>query len=113
MSLMQATHTVRDAVKRHGKKVHPHLLSFLQQTGPNDRYGAKTGDALNIVDQMKVLADTFAEDKQSAIDEENRLQEMYNKLMQEKTDLLNSLIGERDQRQAVLNSVNQDIAEKE
>merc|ERR1719313_338722 len=39
--------------------------------------------------------------------------EMYTKLMQEKTELLNSLIKERDERQATLNAVNQDIAEKE
>merc|ERR1719197_2230726 len=62
---------------------------------------------------MKALGETFAADKQSAIDEENRLQELYNKLMKEKTDLLNSLIKERNDNQAVLNAVNQDIGEKE
>merc|ERR1719311_74731 len=87
--------------------------SFLQAHGPHDRYGAKTGDALNIVDQMKILQDTFVEDKQSAIDEENKLQNMHTTLMQEKTELLNSLIKERDDRQATLNTVNQEIAEKE
>merc|ERR1719327_1869740 len=84
-----------------------------QNAAQKDRYGAKTGDALNIVDQMKILQDTFVEDKQSAIDEENKLQEMYTTLMQEKTELLNSLIKERDDRQATLNAVNQEIAEKE
>merc|ERR1719313_3182452 len=39
--------------------------------------------------------------------------EMYTKLMQEKTELLNSLIKERDDKQATLNAVNQEIAEKE
>merc|ERR1719191_1456640 len=93
----------------------PDMMAMLQQDqqGPHDRYGAKTGEALNIVDQMKELQDTFAADKQSAIDEENKLQEMYTTLMQEKTELLNSLIKERDDRQATLNAVNQDIAEKE
>merc|ERR1719473_2350880 len=84
-----------------------------QDQGPFDRYGAKTGEALNIVDQMKELSDTFAADKQSAIDEENHLQKMYETLMKEKTELLNSLIKERDERQAVLNAVNQEIGEKE
>merc|ERR1719327_1012376 len=84
-----------------------------QNAAQKDRYGAKTGDALNIVDQMKILQDTFVEDKQSAIDEENKLQEMYTTLMQEKTELLNSLIKERDDNQATLNAVNQEIAEKE
>lgn len=111
MTLVQVTHKVQDAIKRHGKSVHPKLMSFLQ--GPFDRFEAKTGDALNIVDQMKVLADTFAEDKQSAIDEEARLQKMYDELMAEKTAILNSLIAERDSQQAILNAVNQDIAEKE
>merc|ERR1719506_483367 len=87
--------------------------AFLQSQENGDRYGAKTGDALNIVDQMKILQDTFVEDKQSAIDEENKLQNMYTTLMQEKTELLNSLIKERDDRQATLNAVNQEIAEKE
>merc|ERR1719421_1955448 len=62
---------------------------------------------------MKALAETFAADKQSAIDEENRLQELYNQLMKEKTDLLNSLIKERNDNQAILNAVNQEIGEKE
>merc|ERR1719311_619696 len=87
--------------------------SFLQAHGPHDRYGAKTGEALNIVDQMTVLRDTFSEDKQSAIDEENKLQNMYTTLMQEKTELLNSLLKELADRQATLNAVNQEIAEKE
>merc|ERR1719506_2730911 len=87
--------------------------AFLQSQENGDRYGAMTGDALNIVDQMKILQDTFVEDKQSAIDEENKLQNMYSNLMQEKTELLNSLIKERDDRQATLNAVNQEIAEKE
>merc|ERR1719217_2030090 len=84
-----------------------------QEEQQKDRYGAKTSEALNIVDQMKELSDTFAADKQSAIDEENNLQKMYETLMKEKTELLNSLIKERDERQAVLNAVNQEIGEKE
>merc|ERR1719321_1906275 len=91
------------------------MTSMLQQgqKGPFDRYSGKTSEALNIVDQMKELSDTFAADKQSAIDEENHLQKMYETLMKEKTELLNSLIKERDERQAVLNAVNQEIGEKE
>merc|ERR1719258_993661 len=121
MSLVQGqVATMRGFMEKHSHKV-PQFMSliqqptdaFLQAQGPHDRYGAKTGEALNIVDEMKILKDTFAEDKQSAIDEENKLQNMYNNLMQEKTELLNSLIAERDARQATLNAVNQDIAEKE
>jgi len=122
MSLVQGeVRTMTHVLKKHSKPLpkfisllqQPTDSSFLQAHGPHDRYGAKTGDALNIVDQMKILQDTFVEDKQSAIDEENKLQEMYTTLMQEKTELLNSLIKERDDNQATLNAVNQEIAEKE
>merc|ERR1719420_2480810 len=114
---LQLTHSIHKAVVQNGKVVHPELLSFLQ-TGDvtadsKDRYGAMTGEALNIVDRMQVLSDTFAEDKQSAIDEENRLQEMYATLMQEKTELLNSLLKEKAENEATLNQVNQDIGEQE
>merc|ERR1719453_1326364 len=84
-----------------------------QQTITKDRYAAKTGEGLNIVDQMQVLTDTFAEDKQSAIDEENKLAEMYATLMKEKTELLNSLLKEKAENEATLNQVNQDIGEQE
>merc|ERR1719217_833265 len=96
-------------------KVHPKILSFIQskQPQPGERYGDKRGDAMNIGDQMQLLADTFADDKQSAIDEEDRLQKLYTTLMTEKTAQLNTLTAELDGRQSVLNSVNQDIAEKE
>jgi hypothetical protein len=111
MGLVQVTNALKKTVKHRGVKVSHKLMSFLQS--PNDRFQAKTGDALNIVDQMKMLGETFAEDKQSAMDEEARLQKMYNDLMKEKTDMLNSLITERDENQSNLDSVNQDIAEKE
>jgi chromosome segregation ATPase len=115
MGLMQLTSTIRQAAVRSKASVHPEFVSFLQQPGSamSNRYEAKTGDALSIVDQMKMLAETFAEDKQSAMDEEARLQKLYQTLMSEKTALLNSLTKERDERQQVLNAVNQEIGEKE
>merc|ERR1719420_222790 len=97
MTLVQMTHILQNAVKKRHEKVSPIILNFLQ--GPFDRHQAKTGEALGIVDQMKLLGETFAEDKQSAIDEENRLQKLYTDLMAEKTALLNSLITERDENQ--------------
>jgi chromosome segregation ATPase len=118
---LQLKHTIHRMVVQSHKVVHPELMSFLQTNdvtadadqATKDRYAAKSGEALNIVDQMQVLADTFAEDKQSAIDEENKLQEMYSTLMQEKTELLNSLIKEKAENVATLNQVNQDIGEQE
>merc|ERR1719235_1281191 len=94
-------------------KVHPKILSFIQSKQPGERYSDKRGDAMSIVDQMQILADTFSDDKQSAIDEEERLQKLYTTLMTEKTNQLNTLIAELDDRESVLNAVNQDIAEKE
>merc|ERR1719146_234060 len=65
---------------------------------------------MNIVTQMQELADTFSSDKQSSINDENRLQEMFDKLYAEKTEPLNTLVAERDGRQKVLNHVNEAIA---
>merc|ERR1719316_355488 len=111
LGLVEVTNALKKTVKHRGVKVSSKLMAFLQ--GPFDRFEAKTGEANNIVDQMKLLGQTFGEDKQSAIDEEARMQELCNNLMAEKTQLLNSLIAERDENQASLDSVNQDIAEKE
>jgi len=115
MSFAQVSSTISRFASKRGMMLQPDMMAMLQQgqQEQKDRYGAKTGEALNIVDQMKELSDTFSADKQSAIDEENHLQKMYETLMKEKTEILNSLIKERDERQAVLNAVNQDIGEKE
>lgn len=122
-AFIQLTHTIHKAVVQNQKVITPELTSFLQTSdftedvsghaGRKDRYAAKTGEALNIVDQMQVLSDTFAEDKQSAIDDENKLQEMYTTLMQEKTELLNSLLQEKAENEATLNAVTQAIGEQE
>merc|ERR1719171_1168777 len=116
---LQLKRTIHRQVVQSHMVTSPKLMSFLQTSdisadmGPHDRYGAKTGEALNIVDQMQVLADTFAEDKQSAIDEENKLAEMYATLMKEKTELLNSLLKEKAENEATLNTVIQTISEQE
>lgn len=117
MSLAQVSSTISRFANKRGMMLQPDMMAMLQQGQQQGegapRFQAKTSEALNIVDQMKELSDTFAADKQSAIDEENNLQKMYETLMKEKTELLNSLIKERDERQAVLNAVNQEIGEKE
>merc|ERR1719261_2064196 len=104
---MQVKSQLRTALSspyRNNNDLNPLVSSFLSMNNPQfDRYQAKTTEGLNIVDQMKILGETFQEDKQSAIDEENRLQKMYNELMKEKTELLAALTKERDERQAVLN----------
>eukprot|EP00746_Dinoflagellata_sp_MGD_P163202 gnl/MRDRNA2_/MRDRNA2_91113_c0_seq1.p1 gnl/MRDRNA2_/MRDRNA2_91113_c0~~gnl/MRDRNA2_/MRDRNA2_91113_c0_seq1.p1 ORF type:complete len:737 (+),score=225.31 gnl/MRDRNA2_/MRDRNA2_91113_c0_seq1:191-2401(+) len=115
MGFVQLTRSIHHTVLRTKTSLDPDFISFLQQPGSamSNRYQSKSGEAGNIVDQMKMLAETFSEDKQSAMDEEARLQKLYTTLMQEKTAVLNSLTKERDERQQVLNTVNQDIGEKE
>lgn len=115
MGFVQLTRSIQQTVSRTKKSLHPDFISFLQQPGSamSNRYQSKSGEAGSIVDQMKMLAETFSEDKQSAMDEEARLQKMYGELMQEKTTMLNSLTKERDEQQQILNGVNQDIGEKE
>jgi len=110
MSLVQeAAGTLRKAVAHHKMKVHSRLMAFLMAP----RYEGGKAEAGGIVEQMQELSDTFASDKQSSTDEENKLQDMYNKLMQEKQTLLSTLIAERDSRQTVLNQVTEDIATTE
>merc|ERR1719446_43227 len=90
--------------------LHKHTHS---EKGPFEQYEDSRGESMNIVDQIKVLAETFAEDKQSAIEEENRLQKTFDGLIAKKNAILSTLRGERDTQQAVLNQVNQNIAEQE
>jgi len=119
MSLAQSASTVRRVVEQRKMTLSPDILSFLsaaesaQQPQSSNRYTDKRGESMSIVTQMQELSDTFATDKQSSINEENRLQEMFSKLMAEKTTLLNTLISERDARQKILNQVNQAIATAE
>lgn len=79
----------------------------------HDTYEASTDEGLGIVAQMQVLQQTFTEDKQSAIDEENRLQQAFATLLKEKQDQLQALTAELDAQQASLNAVSQEIGEKE
>merc|ERR1719482_596300 len=93
------------------------LQSLLQQAakqpGFHGTYESKTDEGLGIVAQMGVLRQTFMDDKQAAIDEENRLQQAFQGLMTEKTAQLQALVEERDGQQAELAAVSQEIGEKE
>jgi len=115
MSLMQVTAELKETLQRHHHHRHRSADSvgaFLQ--APNfDRYQESHAESGNIVDQVKVLAETFAEDKQSSIDEENRMLKLFNNLMGEKNELLASLTSQLGDRQSTLNTVSQDIGEKE
>merc|ERR1719326_1836513 len=79
----------------------------------SNAYVAKTDDALSIVDQVKLLGQTFADDKQSGVDEENRLQSTYDGLMTEKRAMLADLTGQRDTQQGELNQVTQQLGENQ
>jgi len=115
-----ATALDRKATKTHRswQKVKAHSWSFLQGHSKallpgNDRYQAKTGEALSIVDQVKVLASTFAEDKQTSIEEEAKLQKMYDSLMAEKKAVLADLMTQLGEKTSLLNQCKQDIASNE
>jgi len=117
MSFVQVGSQIKAAIQRGGHYVSPQVESFLE-SGSLDRssanpYQESHAESGNIVDQIKVLSETFAEDKQSSIDEENRLLKLFTNLMAEKQELLTSLQAQRADRQSVLNVVNQDIGEKE
>merc|ERR1719247_3644969 len=77
----------------------------------NTNYEVQTGEALSIVDQVKGLSSTFAEDKESSMDQETELQAAFTALMEQKTTQLNTLISQRDQQQAVLTQVSQELEE--
>merc|ERR1719502_612615 len=79
----------------------------------NDEYQDKTGEALNIVEQVNWLAETFAEDKQSSIDQEGELGSAFTNLMEQKQKLLGELVSQRDQQQSVLNQVSQELGENQ
>jgi len=100
-------------LKDKSKKGAISLLHRHNGKAPFEQYEDSRGESMNIVDQVKVLAETFAEDKQSAVEEENRLQKTFDGLIAKKNALLSTLRGERDTQQAVLNQVNQNIAEQE
>merc|ERR1719326_640307 len=79
----------------------------------SNTYVAKTDEALSIVDQVKLLGQTFADDKQSGVDEENRLQATFDGLMTEKRGVLGDLTTQRDTQQGQLNQVTQELGENQ
>merc|ERR1719515_476153 len=120
MSTVQKLHLLAKATNHPAAKK---LGIFLQQhaeTGQvpgmrgstmHTNYETQTGEALGIVDQVKGLSSTFAEDKESSMDQESELQAAFTALMEQKTTQLNTLISQRDQQQAVLTQVSQELEE--
>merc|ERR1719453_2028932 len=120
MSTVQKLHIIAQATKHPSAKA---LGMFLQQhasTGQvpgmrgstmHTNYEVQTGDALSIVDQVKGLSSTFAEDKEASMDQESELQAAFTALMEQKTTQLNTLVSQRDQQQAVLTQVSQELEE--
>jgi hypothetical protein len=97
---------------------HPAFLQspdFFNANGAslNDQHQDSTGEALSIVEQVQGLAETFAEDKQSSIDQESELKGAFENLMKQKQQLLASLTAQRDQQQSALNQVNQELGENQ
>jgi len=118
MSLVQSLQKVNVAATAM-KKHMPKLESFLQTVQTpgmrgstmHTNYEVQTGDALSIVEQVKGLQQTFQEDKESSIDQEQELSSAFQNLMAQKTEQLNSLVSQRDTQQAVLTQVSQELEE--
>lgn len=120
---------IRKVAATLGTDGHLQRLSLLQKNGkrsvsvqralsmvlqPNlNRYQESTSEALSIVDTVKVLGSTFADDKQSAIEEEDRLQGVYDGLMHTKQEMLTELQTDLAGNSQILQQTNQAIAEKE
>jgi len=104
--------TARAVQKRvAGRKV----AAFLQQEKqPNfEVYEDSSADAGNIVDQIKILGQTFQEDYDSSKDEEAKLKAAFEDLTTKKKKILSTLRDQRDEQQGMLNSVAQEKAETE
>jgi len=96
-----------------GKGTHRKLAAFVQRNPGMDTYEESTGEGLNIVDQVKELTASFAEDQSASKEEEGRMQELYDNLSKKKNELISSLTTERDTQQTQLTVVNQGIAENQ
>jgi len=90
-----------------------HKLTALLQRGGADPYKESTAEAVNIVDQVRELGETFAEDKQSAVEQEDGLQRAFTLLVTQKTELTGTLTSQLDTQQSQLSEVTQGIAENE
>jgi len=123
MSLMQTLETVKRVAVSAGRQI-PEIQSFIESTQTPGMRGSQMNDVYEgvgdtvsgdggIVGQVKMLASTFADDKQSSIDQENELTAAFTTLMTEKTAQLATLIEQRDAQQAILTQVNQEIGENE
>merc|ERR1719253_88662 len=94
MSFLSTLQTVQKLAQHSQHPVAAKLQSFLQEpdhfnargSSLHDEHQDSTGEALSIVDQVKGLASTFAEDKQSSIDQEQELTAAFENLMQQKTE---------------------------
>lgn len=105
-----ATSLKRKVGRQPGRRLRTKALSVSFLQGPYDRFEAKTGEALSIVDQVKELSSTFAEDQASSADEEARLQKLYDTLMAEKQQVLADLTAELAQKTKELQACEADIA---
>merc|ERR1719456_936354 len=118
MTLMSLMHTISKAGKKHGKL----LPAFVQQ--PVDFFNAdgsslhnthvdSTSDAVNIVLEVQALAETFGEDKQSSVEQEQSLSDAFTTLSNQKKALITSITKQRDEQQSALTSTTQSVSEHE
>jgi hypothetical protein len=119
VSTLQALHLRAAAAKHPIKKIEAFLQASAKQVPGmrgstlNDAHVDSTDDALSIVDQVQELGNTFADDKQSSVDQETELDTAFQSLMAQKTQQLNSLVSQRDTQQSILTQVNQELGENQ
>jgi len=114
--VQKALFEFRDAAKKVKVGKAGSKIAALVQEAPSanfETYQDSSSEAGNIVDEVRALAETFSEDKQAAIDQENQLQTAFATLRDQKVAMIGTLTAERDSQQSQLNLVNQNIAENE
>jgi len=123
LDLQSVMKTIRHAVQTLPKEKREGLLQTNSKQ-PADYFGATgsamfdtfqpaTGEAVTVVEQVKTLATTFAQDKGSAVTQENTLQKAFTALMSEKSRMISELTQQHAEHTSIVTTTNQGIAENE
>ena len=67
---------------------------------------------MNIVSEVQALAETFGEDKQSSIEQEQELSDAFTTLSNQKKALISSITTQRNEQQSALTSTSQSVRSK-
>lgn len=87
--------------------------AFVERQPNFEAYEDSTGDAMSIVDEIKSLKESFEEDYQSSIQEENKLKADFTELITKKNEIIKTLTDQKTDTETKLNSVKEEIASSE